>query len=201
MSKSNKLSVSYPSRREPAGTVEIPVSIDGREYFTYMIPTSCVSRSFNGLNQITNDGAHPSHILAAVLLSGIGGSLMLFTDAYAGGKDLLALKKYIESQPILVKGGVTLTVTPNGGNGYAGNNFGGVMIYDTSTLRSWYDATFGSADADGWSGSARVNMDSIFYQVGGRPHAARASDKSAHEQLDKTLEASRKKVAKPTKAA
>lgn len=200
MSKS-KLSVSYPARREPAGTVEIPVSIDGREYFTYMIPTSCVSRSFNGLNHITNDGAHPSHILAAVLLSGIGGSLMLFTDAYAGGKDLLALKKYIESQPILVNGGVSLTVTPKGGSGYAGNNFGGVMIYNMSVLRQWYDATFGSAEADGWIGSARVNMDSIFYQVGGRPHEKREADKNAHAQLDKTLEASRKKVAKATKAA
>lgn len=189
-----KLTVSYPARREPAGTVEIPVTINGHEYFTYMIPTSCVSRSFNGLNNIKNRGAGPEEVLAAVVLSGIGGSLMLFTDAYAGGADLAKLKAYIESQPILTKGGVSLTVTPTGGSGYAGANYGGVMIYNTTALRSWYDATFGSADQDGWGGGSRVNMDSIFYQVGGRPHAKRESDKHAHEALDKTLEASRAKL-------
>lgn len=185
------LNVSYPERRQPAGTVEIPVTINGHEYFAYMIPGSCVLRSFNGLNNITNNGAHPSEILAAIVLSGVGGSVMVFTDAYAGGADLNTLKEYIEGQPILVNGGVSLTVTTSGGSGYAGKNFGGMLVMNRETMKQWYDATFGSAEGDGFGGWMRVNMDSIFYQVGGRPHAARASDKDAHALLDKTLQKSR----------
>jgi hypothetical protein len=182
-----KLNISFPERRVPAGTVEIPVTINNHEYFTYMIPGSCVLRSFNGLNNITNKGAKPFEILAAIVLSGIGGSVMVFTDAYAGGADLNALKAYIESQPILVEGGVSLTVTKNGGNGYAGQNFGGLLVMNSQAMTKWYDATFGKATDDGFGGWMRVNMDNLFYQVGGRPHAARESDKEAQARLDASL--------------
>jgi hypothetical protein len=193
--ENSKLRVEYPARREPAGTVEIPVALNGREYFCYMIPCSCVARSFNGLNNITNKGAHPSEILAAITLSGIGGSIMMFTDAYAGGKDLRTLDEYIKSQKILVDGGVQLTMTPTGGSGYAGKNFGGMLVYNGTALKAWYDATFGAAENDGWNNHMRVNMDALFYQVGGRPHAKRDSDKAAHEKLDASLEAARAKLA------
>jgi hypothetical protein len=189
------LNVKYPARREPAGTVEIGVDINGHSYFAYMIPGSCVLRSFNGLNNISNAGAGAAEIVAAITLSGIGGSVMVFTDAYAGGEDLLTLKAYIESQPLLADKGVSLTVTKDGGSGYAGKNFGGLLIYNGAALKAWYDATFGPAENDGWHNHMRVNMDSLFYQVGGRPHAARSSDKDAQNALDKTLETSRQKLA------
>ena len=130
-----KLNVSFPSRREPAGTVEIPVTINGHEYFTYMIPGSCVLRSFNGLNNIKNKGAAPFEILAAIVLSGIGGSVMVFTDAYAGGEDLKKLQAYIQTQELLTTNGVSLTITTSGGSGYAGSNYGGLLVMNSSAMK------------------------------------------------------------------
>lgn len=195
-----KLTVNYPKRREPAGTVEVGVTINGHEYFAYMAPGACNLRTFYGLNNINKNGVHPSEILAAIVLSGIGGSIMVFTDAYGRGADALKLKEYVESQEDLVKGGCAVTVANGSGNPYMGGGkvVAAILDYQMPTLKAWYDKTFGSAEADGFHSFQRVNMDSIFYQYGGRPHAKNSRDAEMHAKLDQTLEQSNAKLAAKT---
>lgn len=190
-----KLNVSFPSRRVPAGTVEIPVTINGHEYFTYMAPGACNLRTFYGINNINKHSVHPAEILAAIVLSGIGGSIMVFTDAYGHGADAEALKAYVDSQEDLVKGGCSMVVANGGINPYMGHKVvGAILDYNLDVLRAWYTKTFGDPTQDGWVANQRVNMDAIFYQYGGRPHAARSSDADRHLDLDKSLELSRAKL-------
>lgn len=190
----NKLNISYPARRVPAGTVEIGVTINGHEYFTYMAPGACNLRTFYGLNNINKHGKDCcAEIIAAIVLSGIGGSIMVFTDAYGRGADALVLKEFVETSGL-----GSVTVANGSGNPYmsGGKVVAAVLDYQLPTLKAWYDKTFGDASKDGWVADQRVNMDSIFYQYGGRPHEARSRDQEMHAQLDKTLEQSRAKLAK-----
>jgi hypothetical protein len=164
------------------------------EFFAYMAPGACNLRTFYGLNNINKQNCHPSIILAALCLSGVGGSICVFTDAYGRGADALVLKEYVESQEDLVKGGCAVTIANGSGNPYMGGGkvVAAVLDYQMNTLKAWYDKTFGDATNDGWHSFQRVNMDAIFYQYGGRPHEARSRDQDMHKQLDETLESSRK---------
>lgn len=195
----SKLNISFPARREPAGTVEIGVTINGREYFAYMAPGACNLRTFYGLNNINKAKGVSSddicgEILAAIVLSGVGGSIMVFTDAYGRGADALVLQKFVAAQEDLVKGGCSVTVANGAGNPYMGGGkvVAAVLDYQMPVLKAWYDKTFGKAEEDGFGGFQRTNMDWLFYQYGGRPHAATAGDKEAHAALNASLDASRK---------
>jgi hypothetical protein len=188
-----KLKVEYPARSVRAGTVEIPVNINGHEYYTYMVPGACNLRSFYGLNNINKHGADPAEIIAAIVLSGIGGSIMVFTDAYGRGKDADTLAKFVHANKL-----GSMVVANGAGNPYMGGGkvVAAVLDYQMPELKSWYDKTFGKAENDGWVSYQRVNMDNIFYQFGGRPHSARDSDAKFHKELDRTLDSSRETLAK-----
>lgn len=188
-----KLNIKYPARRQPAGTVEIGVEINGHEYFAYMAPGACNLRTFYGLNNINKHGKDcAAEVIAAIVLSGIGGSIMVFTDAYGRGADALVLKEFVEANGL-----GSVTVANGSGNPYmsGGKVVAAVLDYQMDVLKRWYDATFGAAEDDGWYSAQRVNMDSIFYQYGGRPHAANSHDLEMHKKLDTTLESSRAKLA------
>jgi hypothetical protein len=194
-----KLNISYPARRQPAGTVEVGVQINGREYYTYMAPGACNLRTFYGLNNINkhangNPDAICAEIVAAIVLSGIGGSIMVFTDAYGKGADAETFAKFVHANGL---GGVVVGNEGAGANPYMSPNgkvVAAIYNYNLNTLKTWYDNTFGAAENDGWVANQRTNMDWLFYQYGGRPHAADEGDKAAQADLEKSLEASRQKL-------
>lgn len=160
------MSVVFPALSERAGTVEIPVQINGHEYFTYMCPGSCHIRSFHGLNNIANKKAHPAEIIAAIVLTGISGNAIVLTDAYGSGSDLKAVKEYVDEQKL-----GTVTISPGVRNQYMGPRLvvSGIFEYDPSTLKAWYEKNFAKVNTDGWYTSTdRVHMDSVYFQFGGR---------------------------------
>lgn len=187
LSDSVKLLVSFPALSARASTVEIPVTINGHEYFTYMCPGSCHIRSFHGLNQITNKKAHPAEIVAAIVLTGISGNAIVFTDAYGSGSDLAQVRKFVEGNNL-----GTITMSPGIANQYMGPRkvVTGIFEYDPETLKAWYQTNFGNVDTTGWyTGTDRVHMDSVFFQFGGRAKPLASVSKSALTELESSLKA------------
>lgn len=179
------LSVVFPALSERAGTVEIPVQINGHEYFTYMCPGSCHIRSFHGLNNITKNKASPAEIIAAIVLTGISGNAMVFTDAYGSGADLKAVKEYVEAEKL-----GTVTMSPGVSNQYMGPRLvvSGIYEYDPGTIKAWYEKNFAKVNTNGWHTSTdRVHMDSVFFQFGGRAKPAGNVNKSAIDKLAASL--------------
>lgn len=158
---------------ERADTVELGVKINGREYFTYMVPGSCNLRSFYGLNNISK-GAHPRDIIAAVIMTGISGGIIVFTDAYASGDDAARLGAFIHDNKLGVATICPASVNPYTGRGVVTLVFG----FEPAKLLAWYNtqpwaiANFNS----GWfSKTDQHHMDSVFYQYGGRPQPKKSS--------------------------
>lgn len=176
MSKAATAEVKHGER---AGTVEIPVTVNGVEYFAYMCPGACNLRSFHGLNQITKSGVHPRDIIAAIVLSGIGGSIMIFTDAYGKGEDCQKLKEFVKAEGL---GNFTISAgSPNqymGGEAAGSKVVTGVFEYSPKHLMDWYTKQGNEVTKDSWfSNTDRFHMDSVFYQFGGRPKPGKYAQK------------------------
>lgn len=185
MTKLAKMEVVFPALSARADSVEIPVTINGHEYFAYMCPGSCHIRSFHGLNNITRLKADPAEVVAAIVLTGISGNAMVLTDAYGSGSDLKAVKEFVDANKL-----GTITMSPGIKNQYMGPRLvvSGIFEYDPGTLKAWYEKEYAKVNTSGWyTPTDRVHMDSVFFQFGGRAKPKSSVSASAVAALAASL--------------
>jgi hypothetical protein len=162
-----------------AEVVEYETTVNGKVLSTYMVPGSCTLRSIHGIsgkhsyNRLKGKDelagvAEPQEILQAIVASGIGGSVMILTDAYTDGVVLKTFKLFVESQGLGV-----VTLTPGIKSAYTHNRvYTAILEYKGDVLENWYrnQEGFPPLVKDGWvTTHDKQNIDAVFYSFGGRP--------------------------------
>lgn len=182
-----------------APTVELRAKVNGHTYMFYMVPGSCGLRSVNKFEQgirfwdknikkITDDIRkihllpHPAEFLAALVESGISGSVMIISEAYNRGLLLRELKEFITKYRL-----GKLTISKGQVNQYTSNLvYTGVFEYNINLLYDWWQKqrttvglttwdrsrnanleTWKKFKGSWWTKTDAVHMDSVFYEVGG----------------------------------
>lgn len=198
---------SPPQKPEPepqsealAPTVELCAKVNGKKYCFYMVPGSCGLRSVNkfeqgikfwdkGMKKITDqvraiqpEIPHPAEFLAALVESGISGSVMIISEAYNQGLLLRELKEFVTQYRL-----GNLTISRGQINQYTYNLvYTGIFEYNIKLLYDWWQKqrtavglstwdrsrnsnleTWRKAKQDWWSSTDAVHMDSVFYELGG----------------------------------
>jgi hypothetical protein len=145
---------------ERAGTVELTAEIDDKVLYFYMVPGCCALRACGSFNSAT-----PEQVCKGIVESGISGNVMVMVDAYSGGADARAFRRYVHEHDL---GVVTLSEGVN--NQYTDAELITVTFeYRPNVLA---EKLYGSEweRPEGWySSTDRVWMDDVFYQNGGRP--------------------------------
>lgn len=166
------------------GSPEFDASVGEHKMFTYYVPGCCALRTFYGIdgkkewnfsqNRPIDTQPTPAQVIEGMVRSGCGGSTMIFTDAYRGGKALTSFKEFVETNKL-----GTMTISPGHPNRYTGRDiYTGVFEYDIKRLSDWCKNNVEGMKEEVWkkekwySPNDRVGMDDVFYTIGGRPQVS-----------------------------
>lgn len=146
-------------------TPEFPATVNHTDYFGYYVGGCCSLRSFHGLDQMQD----PRDLVQAILESGVGGNIMILTDAYNDGAKARELEAYVKEHDL-----GDFTIAPPAINPYTSKAvYTAVFTYYQKDLVAHVNkirAARGEMvwDPTDWSSPTdKVHMDDIFYELGG----------------------------------